>query len=127
MLGTMWGRILVTLLTVTLELISLRFVFHDVLDWLRIWTQTLAKHVAHLFSRDPLVIFEGRIREIDDEHEVGEDGFPVMGLDPKLIVGWELNVNVSAFVERTADTTLMGEGHRGCDPFRLGLSSGCEL
>lgn len=32
--------------------------------------QALAKHIAHLFSRDPLVIFEGRIEEVDDEEEV---------------------------------------------------------
>ncbi|CAM9753113.1 unnamed protein product [Ascophyllum nodosum] len=30
----------------------------------------LARHVAHLFSRDPLVIFEDRIEEVDDELEV---------------------------------------------------------
>ncbi len=31
---------------------------------------TLATHVSHLFSRDPLVLFEGRIDEIDDEREI---------------------------------------------------------
>ncbi|CAM9267298.1 unnamed protein product [Ectocarpus sp. 4 AP-2014] len=30
----------------------------------------LSKHIAHLFSRDPLVIFEGRIEEVDDDTEV---------------------------------------------------------
>ncbi|CAM9235173.1 unnamed protein product, partial [Hapterophycus canaliculatus] len=30
----------------------------------------LSKHIAHLFSRDPLVIFEGRVEEVDDEEEV---------------------------------------------------------
>lgn len=32
--------------------------------------EALSKHVAHLFSRDPLVIFEGRVEEVDDEKEV---------------------------------------------------------
>lgn len=32
--------------------------------------QALSKHIAHLFSRDPLVIFEGRVEEVDDEEEV---------------------------------------------------------
>ena len=27
----------------------------------------LAQHVAHLFIRDPLVIFEGAVEEVDDE------------------------------------------------------------
>ncbi len=31
---------------------------------------TLARHISHLFSRDPLVLFEGRIEEIDDEREI---------------------------------------------------------
>src|SRR5690348_8706481 len=26
----------------------------------------LARHIAHLFTRDPLVMFEGRIEELDD-------------------------------------------------------------
>jgi len=29
----------------------------------------LAQHVAHLFIRDPLVVFEGRVEEVDDEKE----------------------------------------------------------
>lgn len=32
--------------------------------------QALSKHIGHLFSRDPLVIFEGRIEEVDDDEEV---------------------------------------------------------
>lgn len=28
--------------------------------------ETLSKHVAHLFTRDPLVIFEGNVEEVDD-------------------------------------------------------------
>lgn len=36
--------------------------------------KALSKHIAHLFSRDPLVIFEGRIEEVDDEQEVGHGG-----------------------------------------------------
>ena len=29
----------------------------------------LAEHIAHLFVRDPLVIFEGKVTEVDDEKE----------------------------------------------------------
>eukprot|EP00611_Tribonema_gayanum_P021824 TRINITY_DN4282_c0_g1_i5.p1 TRINITY_DN4282_c0_g1~~TRINITY_DN4282_c0_g1_i5.p1 ORF type:complete len:514 (-),score=226.07 TRINITY_DN4282_c0_g1_i5:711-2165(-) len=32
--------------------------------------EPLARHVAHLFTRDPLVVFEGRIAELDDAAEV---------------------------------------------------------
>ena len=28
------------------------------------------RHIAHLFTRDPLVMFEGRIQELDDTTEV---------------------------------------------------------
>lgn len=38
-----------------------------------VFEQALSKHIAHLFSRDPLVIFEGRIEEVDDEEEVCVD------------------------------------------------------
>ncbi len=31
---------------------------------------TLARHISHIFSRDPLVLFEGCIEEIDDEREI---------------------------------------------------------
>lgn len=34
--------------------------------------QALSKHIAHLFTRDPLVLFEGRIEEVDDDTEVGQ-------------------------------------------------------
>lgn len=27
----------------------------------------LAQHVAHLFTRDPLVVFDGAVEEVDDE------------------------------------------------------------
>eukprot|EP00752_Nemacystus_decipiens_P005836 g5272.t1 len=30
----------------------------------------LSKHVAHLFTRDPLVVFEGKIEEVDDTSEI---------------------------------------------------------
>ncbi len=31
---------------------------------------TLARHISYLFSRDPLVLFEGRIEEVDDKNEI---------------------------------------------------------
>lgn len=34
------------------------------------FAQALSKHIAHLISRDPLVIVEGRIEEVDDDKEV---------------------------------------------------------
>ena len=47
-----------------------RFVWCSVGGCRRCFVQALSKHIAHLFSRDPLVIFEGRIEEVDDEEEV---------------------------------------------------------
>ncbi|CAN0046707.1 unnamed protein product, partial [Phaeothamnion confervicola] len=32
--------------------------------------ESLARHIAHLFTRDPLVIFDGRVHELDDLMEV---------------------------------------------------------
>ena len=62
--------------------------------------EALARHVAHLFVRDPLVLFEGMVEELDDA--VATDHFdnlqstnwntvrlkPPVGLNPEGEPGW---------------------------------------
>ncbi len=56
----------------------------------------LARHVAHLFTRDPLVVFQGAIGEVDDasstEHfeniQVGVGAGVGMWMDGWMVVGW---------------------------------------